>query len=87
MTNRPERKRSLYTTMELCRNSAAGPTGSLELIVSTTTNPQPVYYFWPLSAAHTLSPSQLEDLVAVVGREVTEAIVHRMMVQAELPLA
>lgn len=83
-SDRPVRTRLIYTTMELCRNIAAGEHGSLELIISTRGGEYPTYFFWPLSARGDLSPDQLLDLGNVVVQNLTETVVTRLTVQPEL---
>lgn len=83
-TDRPIKTRVLYTTMELCKNKTAGVFGSLELIVSAMDLPQPTYHYWPLTQDGSLDADQLTDLIAVLGKEVSQTLVTRLMVQEQL---
>lgn len=83
--DRPQRKRILYLTMEICRNRDAGPYGSIELIESASAEEgYPVYYYWPLNSQGAMDEAQFEDLGATILKDVTEALVTRLQVQQEL---
>lgn len=82
--DRPRQTRTLYATLELCKNAAHGENGALELIVSGMHMEAPRFLYWPLDAAGSLKVSQLQDLAAALGEIANETVWTRLTVQAEL---
>jgi hypothetical protein len=80
----PRRNRALYLTLEVCRNISTPPNGAIELIVSSVGSERAAFHLWPLDDQGSMTVAQLNDLTSVMTEHLTNTLLGRLTIQAEL---